>query len=62
MRTEEEIKIELLRLSSLKESPPSPINDVNYGNSYLEALTALNRVEKGARISILQWVLGAERS
>jgi hypothetical protein len=60
MRSEEEVRAELARLIA-RPDPLPPSGDL-YGESYLEALTAITRVEKGARISMLKWMLGEPRS
>jgi hypothetical protein len=60
MKSEEEIKSELVRLIACPD--PLPPNGDLYGESYLEVLTAITRVEKGARIAILKWVLGDSRT
>ena len=62
MRSEQEVKEELERLCELKDEKQLRPGEPLYGEPYLEALCAINKVEKGARIRILRWVLGAERS
>jgi hypothetical protein len=60
MKSEEEIKSELARLIACPD--PLPPNGDLYGESYLEVLTAITRVERGARIAMLRWILGEPRS
>jgi hypothetical protein len=59
MRSEDEIKTELDRLKNIPA--PLPPSGGLYGESYLEALHAITRVEQGARISMLKWILGETR-
>jgi hypothetical protein len=56
MRSEEEVKAEIQRLQAIPAKEEHPF-DV-----YTEYLHSALRIEKEARIAILKWVLGEERS
>jgi hypothetical protein len=63
MRTETEVQAELDRLvHQVPETPVSKPGAPFFGEPHHEALVAMVHIERGSRIAILRWVLGAELS
>lgn len=60
MRTEQEIRDERDRLVRIEDTKPATPKEPLYGSPYIEHLQSSLRIEKAARVAILNWVLGAE--